>query len=134
MSCARYPAITSPCPRLPDIPIDAPQAWCTLCARPVHNLSALTQAARTELLQQSGPLCVSYRVTRRQLATLAMGTMLLATGTALSSDQRPDTAEAPDGMVIVVGGIRPQPQPEVPATASEDASPAAGDPARPQHP
>lgn len=116
MRCARFPTIESPCPQLPDMPADAPRVWCERCAKPVHNLSAMTDSARAELLSRPGPLCVSYRLPRRPLAALAAGALLLATG-ALAQDS--DTAEVPEVIEVVGGGIR-VPAPPVASVFKEE--------------
>lgn len=105
MPCRRYPLIDSPCPRLPEVAPDAPSAWCALCRTTVHNLSALTDAQAQTLLSQPGPVCVIYRVSRRHLAALTAGALLLAGG-AWAQEVVVDEQEVLDEVVVTGGGPR----------------------------
>ena len=87
--------------------------WCTLCAQPVHNLSALDAAEQAKLLARPGPLCVSYRLPR---ALLAGAAALLLAGPAadLHAQDSGDAGEELDDIVVIGGGIRrPEPQESV---------------------
>jgi len=55
--------IDSPCPaNLPHLTAEERVRFCTLCSKDVHNLSAMTRAEATTLLDSDEDLCVSYEL------------------------------------------------------------------------
>ena len=54
------PRIESPCAQLPAFAPGQKSAFCDLCQKRVHNLSAMSARERAALLAGGGPLCVRY--------------------------------------------------------------------------
>lgn len=98
---ARVPVITAPCPlRFASMPTTGLD-FCGQCHRRVHNLDALSEAARTQFFAScSGEVCVAYTVRRPRALPLAMSlgmaaAGMLAAGAVVAQDAVEETVSGP---------------------------------------
>lgn len=95
----RCPRIESPCAQLPAFAPGQKSAFCDLCQKRVHNLSAMSARERAALLAGGGPLCVRYA------RLIPAAALLLASQAGLAQDSE-DEAPQMDIIEVTGGGIR----------------------------
>ncbi|MCP5384505.1 MAG: hypothetical protein H6913_07810 [Altererythrobacter sp.] len=115
MAC--FPKIDSPCPYKGDIVDIMDGDICSLCSKPVYDLTDLDDEGRHDLLAgRSGEMCVSYRLgARAAMAAAAMGASVVAVPTMAQDSPDPANSSTDDAasaetdehtIFIVVGGLR----------------------------
>ena len=90
------PTIAAPCPQLPKFDWGQKNAFCNLCGKHVHNLSAMTRAEQDHLLHSQASPCVRYA------RLIPVAVLLLATSGAILAQENTDDAEL--GPVQITGG------------------------------
>jgi hypothetical protein len=93
------PEITSPCAQLPQFAPGQKRAFCQLCCKQVHNLSAMTLTEQTQLYETQANACVRY-------ARLVPAAILLLSSASAVLAQDGDTDNVKLEEVTVVGGGR----------------------------
>lgn len=92
------PRIELPCAQLPAFAPGQKSAFCDLCQKRVHNLSAMTSRERAALLAGGESLCVRY-------ARLIPAAALLLASHGLSAQDSEDEGEL-EVIQVTGGGIR----------------------------
>ena len=92
------PRIELPCAQLPAFAPGQKSAFCDLCQKRVHNLSAMTSRERASLLAGGESLCVRY-------ARLIPAAALLLASHGLSAQDSEDEGEL-EVIQVTGGGIR----------------------------
>lgn len=95
------PTIAAPCPQLPKFDWGQKNAFCNLCGKHVHNLSAMTRAEQDNLLHSQASPCIRYA------RLIPVAVLLLATSGAILAQDTPDSENL--GPIEVLGGRRSGP-------------------------
>lgn len=100
MSMTSCPAIEAPCANLPSLARGQKVAFCTLCQKNVHNLSALAESERRSLLQSPQALCVRY-------ALLIPALLIGGLNPVMAQDDSGEEVEVMDRMQVTGGRVAP---------------------------
>lgn len=98
------PRIESPCTQLPKFAPGQKSAFCDLCSKHVHNLSALTAGERRSLLEREAHPCVRYARWLPVAALVAVGSMNAAAQESAGTDAQENSDNVAMEMVEVTGG------------------------------
>jgi len=111
-----FPLVQSPCPYKGPLKDILDGSICRLCDREVHDISALSEAERIELVSGcTDEICVTYKVSKRSaIAALALGAAASAMPVAAyaqtagteSGPQQATAAPPEELMEIIVGRLR----------------------------
>ena len=93
--CSR---IDAPCQQLPKFEWGQKRAFCDLCGKHVHNLSAMTRAEQDHLFNSQASPCIRYA------RLIPVAVLLLATSGAILAQDTPDSENL--GPIEVLGGRR----------------------------
>ena len=94
------PRIDTPCQQLPNFEWGQKRAFCDLCGKHVHNLSAMTRREQDQLFVSQANPCIRYA--RLIPATV----MLIATSGSILAQESAEQTEDLGEIVVTGGGIR----------------------------
>ena len=94
------PRIDAPCQQLPKFEWGQKRAFCDLCGKNVHNLSAMTPAEQDRLFEVQGSPCIRYA------RLIPAAVMLLASANPIFAQETTEQMEELDEVVVTGGGMR----------------------------
>ena len=94
------PRIEAPCQQLPKFEWGQKSAFCDLCGKHVHNLSALTPAEQNRLFETQASPCIRYA------RLIPAAVMLLASTSPIFAQETAEQDEELSEVVVTGGGGR----------------------------
>ena len=94
------PRIDAPCRQLPKFEWGQKRAFCDLCGKHVHNLSAMTRPEQDQLFISQAAPCIRYA------RLIPAAVMLIATSGSILAQESAEQTEDLDEIVVTGGRIR----------------------------
>ncbi len=94
------PRIEAPCQQLPKFAWGQKRAFCDLCGKSVHNLSAMTRAEQDQLFETQASPCIRYA------RLIPAAVMLLASANPIFAQETTEQDEELSEVVVTGGGGR----------------------------
>jgi hypothetical protein len=94
------PRIDTPCQQLPKFEWGQKRAFCDLCGKHVHNLSAMTRAEQDRLFETQAHPCIRYA------RLIPAAVLLLASSGPILAQDSAEQVEELDEIVVTGGGPR----------------------------
>lgn len=96
------PRIEAPCQQLPKFAWGQKRAFCDLCGKSVHNLSAMTRAEQDQLFETQASPCIRYA------RLIPAAVMLLASANPIFAQETTEQIEELEPIQVMGGRIKMQ--------------------------